>query len=91
MRSRNRSEIRRPFALILLVLLVPSLPLVAADRPDLLLADFEAETYGEWTATGEAFGTGPARGTLPNQMHVSGYQGERLVNSFHNGDGTTGA
>ncbi|TWW08415.1 hypothetical protein E3A20_24580, partial [Planctomyces bekefii] len=32
---------------------------------DLLVADFEGETYGEWQVTGEAFGSGPARGALP--------------------------
>lgn len=61
-----------------------------AARPDLRIANFEGPNYGLWTASGEAFGPGPARGTLPNQMHVSGYQGERLVNSFLGGDGATG-
>lgn len=64
----------------------------AQDRPanDILLADFEAKTYGDWTSTGTAFGSGPARGTLPGQMHVDGYLGKGLVNSFHQGDGSTG-
>lgn len=53
-------------------------------------ADFEGVTYGDWTATGTAFGSGPAQGTLPNQQAVSGYFGQRLVNSFLNGDSATG-
>src|SRR5687768_17256992 len=61
-----------------------------AQAPDLVLEDFEHEDYGRWSTTGTAFGTGPARGTLPNQMPVSGFAGQRLVNSFHEGDGTTG-
>ncbi len=61
---------------------------LAAD--DILVADFEGETYGDWKTTGEAFGPGPARGTLPNQMPVSGFEGKGLVNSFFKGDGTTG-
>ena len=40
--------------------------------------------------TGTAFGEGPAKGTLPRQMPVSGYVGERLVNSFHDGDRSVG-
>jgi fructan beta-fructosidase len=67
-----------------------SSPLCAAERPDLLIADFEQESYGEWKATGEAFGDGPARGTLPGQMHVEGFLGKGLVNSFRGGDRTTG-
>ena len=60
----------------------------AAD--DILIADFESETYDDWQVKGEAFGPGPAEGTLPGQMQVSGYEGERLVNSFFKGDKTIG-
>src|SRR2546422_6507570 len=62
----------------------------AADAPDLLLADFDGDTYGDWQVTGEAFGPGPAHGTLPGQMEVSGFLGRGLINSFYNGDKTTG-
>jgi fructan beta-fructosidase len=62
----------------------------ASQQGDILIADFEGRDYGAWKTTGEAFGPGPARGTLPNQMEVSGYEGKGLVNSFYKGDGTTG-
>lgn len=56
-----------------------------------VLADFESATYPPgWTTTGTAFGAGPAAGTLPNQSAVSGYAGQRLVNSFYGGDGPVG-
>lgn len=57
---------------------------------DLLIADFEQDSYGDWEVTGEAFGAGPARGTLEGQMNVEGFLGNRLVNSFFQGDRTTG-
>ena len=75
-------------SLSLILLSAASLCVGAAN--DLAIADFESPTYGEWTTTGEAFGPGPARGTLPGQMPVGGFKGERLVNSFYQGDGTTG-
>lgn len=71
-----------------LVLLWIGGPARAAE--DLLIADFEGRDYGEWRVTGEAFGPGPARGTLPNQMRVDGFKGEGLVNSYYQGDSTTG-
>src|SRR5438552_19102921 len=71
------------------LLLLPLL-LLAADRSDILVADFEGDTYGAWKTTGTAFGKGPARGTLPGQMPVSGFLGKGLVNSFLGGDGPTG-
>lgn len=57
---------------------------------DVLIADFEGNNYGNWKTTGQAFGTGPARGTLGGQMAVSGFRGIGLVNSFIRGDGPTG-
>lgn len=57
---------------------------------DLIIADFEGPDYGSWRATGDAFGPGPAHGTLPNQMTVDGFEGRGLVNSYHGGDASTG-
>lgn len=74
-----------PFAVA--VLAATECRLAAGDIP---VADFESTTYGTWTATGEAFGGGPAQGSLPGQMAVTGFQGHGLVNSFHGGDDTTG-
>jgi sucrose-6-phosphate hydrolase SacC (GH32 family) len=81
----------RPWQFILglwaMIILAPTL---WAGKPDIVFADFEGTDYGDWKATGKAFGKGPATGTLPNQMPVTGFKGKRLVNSYHGGDGTTG-
>jgi fructan beta-fructosidase len=60
------------------------------DQDDLLIADFESESYGDWKAEGQAFGRAPAKGTLPNQMPVTGFLGKGLVNSYLFGDDSTG-
>ncbi|MCO5297446.1 MAG: non-lysosomal glucosylceramidase [Fimbriimonadaceae bacterium] len=62
----------------------------AAVRKPVLIADFEGPDYGDWTVEGDAFGKGPARGTLADQNPVTGFVGSGLVNSFYKGDGTTG-
>jgi fructan beta-fructosidase len=80
---------RRLFRCAALLLYLPVIA-AAADRPDILIADFEGDTYGDWKTTGEAFGKGPARGTLPGQMPVTGFLGKGLVNSFNGGDKSTG-
>jgi fructan beta-fructosidase len=54
-----------------------------------VLADFEGADYGAWRTTGEAFGTGPARGPLGDQQPVSGWLGKGFVNTFLR-DGATG-
>lgn len=54
-----------------------------------LLQGFE-NGYAGWTATGTAFGSQPAAGTLPGQQTVTGYVGERLVNSFLDFDASQG-
>jgi beta-fructofuranosidase/levanase/fructan beta-fructosidase len=55
-----------------------------------VFADFEGQTYGDWEVSGTAFGPAPAKGALSGQNPVSGFMGKQLVNSFFQGDGTTG-
>lgn len=58
--------------------------------PSIVLEDFEKADYGAWVTTGTALGKGPAQGTLPGQMHVEGFLGKGLVNTFLGGDDATG-
>ncbi len=75
---------------VLLVLLAVNIA-AAADRADIVVADFEGDAYPQgWTTTGTAFGKGPAKGALPGQMVVSGFQGKGLANSFLGGDDAIG-
>ena len=73
---------------ILLALLCPILSV--AEEPDLLIADFEGPDYGTWKSSGEAVGNAPAKGTLPGQMRVTGFEWKGLVNTFRGGDSSTG-
>lgn len=61
-------------------------PAPTEPRPRRVLSDFEGDSYGDWQVEGEAFGPAPAEGTLPGQQEVSGYQGDKLVNTFLGGD-----
>ena len=78
----------------ILTILVASLTFGAAPvhaaGADIVLADFEGESYGDWKVTGEAFGPGPAHRVLPGQMTVTGFQGKGWVSSFTGGDRPTG-
>ncbi len=50
-------------------------------------ADFEGSTYGTgWTTTGDFVGTAPVAGTIGDQQQVTGYLGQKLVNTFLNHD-----
>ncbi|MBN1805791.1 MAG: hypothetical protein JW837_11105 [Sedimentisphaerales bacterium] len=60
-------------------------------QPKIILADFEDKNYKDWKATGQAFGKGPANGTLEGQQNVSGFLGNGLVNTFLYGDKPHGA
>ncbi|MFN3150150.1 GH32 C-terminal domain-containing protein [Bremerella sp.] len=71
---------------ILLLCLFPCLMMAE----DVLIADFEGDSYGDWKVEGEAFGKKPATGALGGQMDVSGFEGKQLVNSFTGGDRSTG-
>lgn len=71
---------------LLLVLAAPA----ARAADDILIADFEGKSYGDWKTKGEAFGPGPAQGGFPNQMKMGGYLGKGLANSFYKGDRSVG-
>lgn len=59
-------------------------------RSDILIDDFEKDHYGPWKVEGDAFGPGPAAGTLPGQGGVSDFRGKRLVNTYFKGDRSQG-
>jgi non-lysosomal glucosylceramidase len=63
---------------------------VADPRPERVLFDFDGPHYDGWEVRGTAFGLGPAKGTLPKQQDVKGFEGAGLVNSFLGGDEATG-
>jgi hypothetical protein len=68
-----------------------ALPTAAYAADDIVIADFEADTFAPWTVAGEAFGPGPAKGTLPQgQMPVTGFRGKGLANSYHGTDSSKG-
>jgi fructan beta-fructosidase len=65
----------------ILFFLISSAVIAEPDRENyILINDFEAETYGDWVVTGDAFGDGPAGGPLPREKKTS-YVGKGLVSS----------
>ena len=51
-----------------------------------LIDDFESGNYNRWSISGNAFGSSPASGNLSTQRIVSGYLGNKLINSFFDGN-----
>lgn len=56
---------------------------------DILITDFEGEGYGDWKVVGEAFGDRPSNPDT-HTKRISGFLGQGFVNSFRNGDKSTG-
>ena len=86
--SRPVGKVAKPVYLVPAETAKPGKPDVSKGS---VFEDFEGKTYGEWKAEGKAFGTGPAKGTLPRQQRVSGMQGKGMVNTFLGQDKSTGA
>ena len=60
----------------------------AEARPDILLDDFENETYGKWKVEGTAFGTGPVKRTeIPAYQGDVGGTGQYIVNTHSSAPG----
>ena len=75
---------------VCVVAILTCVPAGVRAAEDIVIADFEGGNYGGWEATGNAFGVAPAKGTLANQRPVGGFKGKGLVNSYLNGDKSTG-
>ncbi len=76
----------------LLIHTAEPLPAESLERENIVLADFEGGTYGEWVAEGKALGEKPASGAIEkdHQNSVAGFEGEGLVNTFLGGDKSVG-
>ncbi len=57
---------------------------------DILIADFEGESYGDWKVTGDAFGSRPAVANFDPPNRVACHIGSGLVNSYRGMDASTG-
>ncbi|MEO5716185.1 MAG: glycoside hydrolase family 32 protein [Luteolibacter sp.] len=90
MKRKTTTTLRFPSRawIISLLLALPCGTALAAG--DLTIADFEGPDFGDWKATGGAFGQTPAAGTIEGQMKVEGFSGKGFANSYHGGDDTTG-
>ena len=84
--ARLRNRIRTAKTHLFLECAAEAGPTDKEGKPPIVFADFEGKDYGDWKVAGEAFGTGPVHGTLPNQQPVSGFEGKGLVNSWVHGD-----
>ena len=62
-------------------------------QPDIVIADFTGEDWGGWKTEGDAFGSGPVEGLLPEQdprINLSGALDKRFANSGHGSPRATG-
>jgi len=58
---------------------------------DIVVADFEAASYGDWQATGTAFKPGPAVGkALLTKLEIENFRGNGVASSEIEGDGPQG-
>ncbi len=87
--SRNRI-VKNKSTGSLVMDLVPR-PAPAHKQPTIKMFDDFESGYRNWTVTGEAFGKEPATGSFKgNQGALLNFSGKGVVNSFLNGDRTTG-
>jgi uncharacterized protein (DUF608 family) len=87
---RRKNRVRNdPEALaVLLSADLPALSPTSEARPDIVFADFEVPTYGDWKVEGTAFGTGPFPvDQLPDRLKPLKPVGKYLVNSHESRHG----
>lgn len=85
----RRNQLKRESSCLLLACAAEEPPPgPASTRPDILVDDFEHDTYGDWKVEGAAFGTGPIEAErMPEYQGKVGARGKRLVNSHASAPG----
>ena len=59
----------------------------AADSSaNILISDFQGGSYGDWKATGTAFGSGPVSGDLARKLELEGFSGNSVITTKVAGD-----
>lgn len=66
------------------------LAFLSCTSKDIVIENFDSDTYGNWTVEGEAFGSVPSKGALMGQQDVVGFEGKGLANSYNGGDNSRG-
>lgn len=88
--SRRNRIIRRKDALLVECSAEEPMAKPHSQRADITFDDFERETYGDWVATGTAFGEGPVEmAKAPEYQGPLNGHGRRVVNSHASADGKT--
>ena len=72
----------KPFLTLFFIALILAGLDSCRQRNDIIIADFEGETYGEWTARGQAFVSGPSDGTVNDEPRLPGCVGEGMAFSY---------
>ncbi len=90
--AKSRNAVRNNNSFVSVVMdLVKGPEAPATEKPVVeVFDDFEEGSFRKWNVVGTAFGKGPADKPQGDQQPVSGYQGNFYVNSFHDGDRSTG-
>lgn len=71
---------------------LPPTPPPVIHVPNILIEDFESQTYRTWTATGDAFGRYPylVPTNVLKEWGNEGFEGNFMISSYVNGDKGTG-
>ena len=89
--GNRRNKIVRHDGITSLVMdLTPGGKVNEEKKPTIEVYDGFENGYGKWKVTGSAFGTSPASGNYTDQSRLTGIAGSGVVNSYLNGDSSTG-
>jgi len=78
------------FFICLLILFITAGAFAQVQKNDILIADFEGDSYGEWQTTGSAFGRSPDWSNTEYPDLLVGFQGKGLATSYHGWNKPTG-
>lgn len=88
--NRRNKIIRHNGITSLMMDLTPTNTVSSEKQPAIQMFDDFENGYGQWKVTGTAFGNAPAPGNFNDQSKLTGFGGKGVINSYLNGDSSTG-
>jgi fructan beta-fructosidase len=64
--------------------------LMCSKQKDLMIADFNTGSYGDWKTEGNAFGKNPSSGVLPVNIAAEHFASDQMASSYQWGDSSVG-
>jgi hypothetical protein len=88
--NKTRIAMKNAYLKFTLLAAIVLCSLMCSQQKDLMIADFNTGSYGDWKTEGNAFGKNPSSGVLPVNIAAEHFASDQMASSYQWGDSSVG-